>query len=110
MEQKLARAQTMLVRYTKDYLKLKHDSRLRERQHTELAASLRNEASEAKRHIEELREATAVEVQAAATSAQTSSENYVSLYRRQVATLMRPGWGGELREGREGREERGREG
>ncbi|KAL1526164.1 hypothetical protein AB1Y20_014892 [Prymnesium parvum] len=89
LEQDLARAQTMLVRYTKDFLKLKHEARQKERRHNELVASLTQERDESIRRVDELRQAAALEVQAAVSASKMSGDNYVSLYRQQVSDTER---------------------
>lgn len=74
----------MLLKYTKDYLKLKHESRQNERKQAEQLEAMKQECAATADQMEQLRHAAAHEVQAAASTAKTSSDKYVQLYRQQV--------------------------
>lgn len=85
VEQSLARAQAMLVRYTKDYLKLKHEAKQKERKQIEQLEALQLECTATRKEMDDLRQAAAQEVHNATSTAQSSSEKYIDLYRQQVS-------------------------
>ena len=89
VEQSLARTQGMLQRYTKDYLRLKHDSLQTQRTQTEQVEALQAHVAETTAQMAELRQSAALEVHSVSTAVKTSSEQYVALYRRQVSDTER---------------------
>ena len=88
-EQTLGRTQGMLQRYTRDYLRLKHDSLVKQRQLSEHVEALQAQVAQTTAQMAELRQSAALEVHSVSAAAKSSSEQYVALYRQQVTDTER---------------------
>jgi len=85
----LQRTEALLNKYTKDYLKLKHDSLQRQRLDKQHIEAMRLQCDGVNQSMWELKEEMALEVRSAHTGAKLTSEQYVALFRQQVCDTER---------------------
>ena len=78
------RMQSLVNKYTKDFLALKHDSLQAQREEKETIEALRIDNRQARAAMDKGREAATLELQQHSSSAKASSEQYVALFRQQV--------------------------
>ena len=77
------RMQSLVSKYTKDFLALKHDSLQAQREEKETIEALRIDNRQARAAMDKGREAATLELQQHSSSAKASSEQYVALFRQQ---------------------------
>lgn len=85
----LERTERMLHQYTKDFLTLKHESLTERRTIVERLEAVLEENELLKQQIGETTQKAASEVHAVNASAKSSAEQYIALYRQQVADTER---------------------
>lgn len=81
------RMQSLVNKYTKDFLALKHDSLQAGREEKETIEALRIDNREARAALEKGRQVATLELQQHSSSAKASSEQYVALFRQQVGRM-----------------------
>jgi len=88
-ESGVERMQSLVNKYTKDFLALKHDALQAQREEKETIEALRIDNRQARAAMDKGREAATLELQQHSSSAKASSEQYVALFRQQVTDTER---------------------
>ena len=89
LDEALKKSEGLLHRATRDYLTLKHETLEQQRMDTERIQVLRVERDSLAQNLEQLRKNAAIEVEAASAGAKRGAEQYVTLFRQQVADTER---------------------
>ena len=89
-ESGVERMQSLVNKYTKDFLALKHDALQAQREEKETIEALRIDNRQARAAMDKGREAATLELQQHSSSAKASSEQYVALFRQQVRANPSP--------------------